>query len=312
MAGKKSWLTQVEFENDYGVDIGILIDMHLLGARIAEVNIGTVINKMKAWQALGKMSKEVSRAILRRASKLPTMNLETLEDISVVSEELDNAINETKQSLKKMVVFDMDNTILHWSFIRTAAKHFNFEQDLAEIVAANYNPFVRTKKIAYLLKSKSLGDLVSVLDSIPVVEDFGEVVKELKTRGYVTGIISDSYTHMTNHLKTKYGLDFSVANELEFDKGVCTGDVKIPFYFLRDKMSVSDSDYCKSNILLKKAQEYSIDVRNVIAIGDGENDMASIKLAGIGISFCSNYEYLDMVADMVIKERKFRRMLDVA
>src|SRR5690606_4466493 len=56
IAGKKNYFTRLEFFNDYGVDVGILIDMYLMNARIQEVNIGYIENKSKPWEALGKMS----------------------------------------------------------------------------------------------------------------------------------------------------------------------------------------------------------------------------------------------------------------
>src|ERR1041384_3164117 len=61
IAGRKSFLSKVQFETDYGVDIGLLIDMHMLGARIKEANIGRVENAMQTWEQLSKMSREVSR-----------------------------------------------------------------------------------------------------------------------------------------------------------------------------------------------------------------------------------------------------------
>ena len=67
IAGKKVFFEQIEFLNDYGVDIGILIDMHFLRARIDEVNIGYIQNKSKPWNCLVKMSREVAGAILQKA-----------------------------------------------------------------------------------------------------------------------------------------------------------------------------------------------------------------------------------------------------
>ena len=69
IAGKKSFFNKIEFFNDYGVDIGILIDMYLMKARVKEVNIGYIENKSKPWEALGKMSGEVSRAIISKAQR---------------------------------------------------------------------------------------------------------------------------------------------------------------------------------------------------------------------------------------------------
>lgn len=67
IAGKKIFFQQVNFLPDYGVDIGILIDMHRLNARIDEVNIGYIENKSKPWRGLAKMSREVANAIIIKA-----------------------------------------------------------------------------------------------------------------------------------------------------------------------------------------------------------------------------------------------------
>lgn len=67
IAGRKSLFEQVDFFHDYGVDIGILIDMYTLQARLKEVRIGYIKNKCKSWENLVKMSAEVAGAILKKA-----------------------------------------------------------------------------------------------------------------------------------------------------------------------------------------------------------------------------------------------------
>ena len=67
MAGRKQFLSSIDFLPDYGVDVGILIDMCRLGARLKEVRIGYIQNKSKPWRGLVDMSKEVSGAILHKA-----------------------------------------------------------------------------------------------------------------------------------------------------------------------------------------------------------------------------------------------------
>lgn len=68
IAGKKSVFQKIELEKDYGVDIGILLDMIKLNVSIEEVKIGELKNVSKSWKALEKMSTEVMRAILKRAN----------------------------------------------------------------------------------------------------------------------------------------------------------------------------------------------------------------------------------------------------
>lgn len=66
IAGKRDFFESVEFEDGYGVDIGILIDMHQMGARIREVYIGHIENAMHSLEELGKMSREVASVILKK------------------------------------------------------------------------------------------------------------------------------------------------------------------------------------------------------------------------------------------------------
>jgi len=100
-------------------------------------------------------------------------------------------------------------------------------------------------------------------------------------------------------------LDFSVANELEFSNSIATGEVKVPSVFIKTKESNCNHDFCKSNAMREIANRYKIDVKNVIAIGDGESDICMIKDCGIGIAFCSSNETLNLVSSKVINERSF-------
>ena len=68
IAGKKTVFQKIELEKDYGVDIGILLDMIKLNVAKEKIKIGEIKNVSKSWKALEKMSTEVMRAILKRAN----------------------------------------------------------------------------------------------------------------------------------------------------------------------------------------------------------------------------------------------------
>lgn len=70
IAGKKQIFEKLQFEKDYGVDIGILIDVVNMKFSIEEVKIGSIQNKSKEWKSLEKMSREVMQAILKRRNIL--------------------------------------------------------------------------------------------------------------------------------------------------------------------------------------------------------------------------------------------------
>ena len=82
IAGRKSLLQRIDFFCDYGVDVGILIDMFHMQARIREVNIGHIRNKSKPWTSLIKMSEEVAGAIIKKTSywmgKAPSANMQSI------------------------------------------------------------------------------------------------------------------------------------------------------------------------------------------------------------------------------------------
>lgn len=311
IAGKRSFFEKLDFEEGYGVDIGILIDMYNLGARITEINIGNIENRMQSLEQLGKMSREVARTIMQKSRSVEMQNLETYENIQIIREQMEYAIKESLMSMKKLAIFDMDNTLLRASFIHTAAKHFGSKDALLEIVSGNDNPFIRTKLIARLLKGKSIGELLEVVDGIEVTPHLDILIQQLKADGYIIGIISDSYDCITNHIKNKFGFDFTIANELEFSKSIATGEVKIPSFFLQDDSSICKHDYCKLNAMIQVCKKYQIEIKNTIMIGDGENDICCIRKAGIGVSFCSSNNMVDAVADYIVKEPDFAKVLPI-
>jgi glucosyl-3-phosphoglycerate synthase len=312
IAAKKKYLQKVTFENDYGVDIGILIDMYNNDARIKEVHVGTINNKSQPWQALGKMSREVSRAILKRAKIKNVLNLDDLEGINIIQDEMETSINESILKLNKMVIFDMDNTILMGRFIYESAKKLGFEDHFYDVLSKNNEPYLLTKHIAMLFKGIQLDKIIEIIESMKIIPDVFDVIKKLKDRGYIIGIISDSYDVITGYIQNKIGADFSLSNELEIKKKIATGEVKIPSYFIKTGKSICNHNICKSNALIYLSEKYNIEYSNMIAIGDGENDICMIKQSGIGVAFCSENKILNAIADKKITNRNFKEILTFA
>lgn len=311
IAGRKSLFLKVDFEEGYGVDIGLLIDMYHLNARIKEVNIGHIENRMQSILQLGKMSRQVASVILAKSRFKGAHDLKTYEDIQIINEQMDVAIHDNLKNLKKIAIFDMDNTLTRKSFIHTAAGHFNFAPELNEIVRQQKNPVTRAKQIATLLKGKSLDELLKLADSIPLTPNVHQLIDKLKEKGFIIGIISDSYDCITRNLMNKLGLDFTLANELEFNNGIATGEVKIPSYFFPDKNNTCTHEHCKNHALNYICRHYSINPADTIMIGDGENDICIIEKAGVGISFCATCEETDRVADYVVKEYDFGQVAEL-
>lgn len=66
IAGKRDVFEKIEFEKDYGVDVGILLDVYIEKYKIKQIDIGKIENNSKDWKLLDKMASEVIRAILLR------------------------------------------------------------------------------------------------------------------------------------------------------------------------------------------------------------------------------------------------------
>ena len=107
-------------------------------------------------------------------------------------------------------------------------------------------------------------------------------------------------------------MDFSIGNELEFSKSIATGEVRVPSSFIRTYKSLCNHDFCKANVLLQLAEQYSLELENIIAIGDSENDICLIRESGIGVAFRASNKYLNLVADRIISEKSFLELLDIA
>lgn len=311
IAGRKMFFNKIDFFNDYGVDIGILIDMYLMKARVKEVNIGYIENKSKPWQALGKMSNEVSRAIITKAQKQGSTHIseEEIHSLETINREMNKTLREKLSGFHRMLIFDMDDTILKGRTIDACAKTFGFTNKLNDLREEEKDGMILTKRIALLLKGRTIDDMLNVVSTIPMIDDIKEVVANFKERGYVIGIISNSYSLVTNYVRQTIGADFSYANQLEFFDGKCTGEVNMPSYFFGSPESLCGHSYCKTNALHYACEKYNVQLKNCIVVGDSRDDRCMVAHAGKGVSFCSQDELLETIATKNIREPSFQSLL---
>lgn len=311
IAGKKTLFQKIDFFNDYGVDIGILIDMYLMKARVQEVNIGYIENKSKPWQALGKMSKEVSHAIISKAqSQNPREAKEdVIHSLETINSEMNKTLREELSDFNKMAIFDMDDTILKGRTIDTFAKEFGFTAKLEDLRDQEKDPIILTKRIGLLLKGRTMDELLNIASRIEMVHDIKDVVAALKQRGYIVGIISNSYTLITNFVRQRIGAEFSYANQLEFFEGKATGEVGLPSYFFGSPGSICGHGYCKTNALIIACEKYNVHLKNCIAIGDSRDDRCMVGHAGKGFAFRTQDQVLETIALKNIREDSFQSLL---
>jgi phosphoserine phosphatase SerB len=260
------------------------------------------------------MSKEVSRAIISKAQRQhpEEFSEEDIHSLETINSEMNKTLREKLCGFHKMIVFDMDDTILKGRTIDACAKEFGFTGKLEDLRESEKDSIILTKRIGMLLKGRTMDDLLNVASKIEMIPDIKQVVKSLKERGYIVGIISNSYTLITNYVRQQIDADFAYANQLEFFEGKATGEVNLPFYFFGSPESICGHSYCKTNALQHACEKYNVQLKNCMAVGDSRDDRCMVGHAGKGVSFCTKDELLASIAHKNIREDSFQSLLTLA
>jgi len=180
---------------------------------------------------------------------------------------------------RRLFAFDMDSTLIQGEVIDELAKMAGVADEVVKITESAMRGEIEfresfRRRVA-LLKGLPEARVCELVGKIPLAEGAERLISTLKTLGYKTAILSGGFTFFARHLQERFGIDYIYANELEFADGVVTGEV-----------SGQIVDGARKAALLKEitAQE-RISLEQVIAVGDGANDLPMLHLAGMGIAF---------------------------
>jgi phosphoserine phosphatase len=180
---------------------------------------------------------------------------------------------------KRLIVFDMDSTLIQKEVIVEMAKVYGVGEQVHKITEAAMNGEIDfdeslVKRVA-LLKGMPEAKLKNILDEIPLTDGVEEFIMTVKKLGYKTAIISGGFSYFANAFKEKLSIDYAFANDLEISKNILTGKVAGPIVNAEKK----------AMFLELLAQQENIKLEQVVAIGDGANDLPMLAKAGLGIAF---------------------------
>lgn len=180
---------------------------------------------------------------------------------------------------KRLIVFDMDSTLIQTEVIDELADLVGAGEEVRQITHRAMNGEIDFDESLRLRVSKLKGletsRMQEVLENLPLTQGVEEFIKTIKSLGYKVALISGGFTFFADALKYKLGLDYSFANELEIQDGMLTGHVTGTIVNANQKA-----------ILVKLiAQQENISLEQVVAIGDGANDLPMLATAGLGIAF---------------------------
>lgn len=188
-------------------------------------------------------------------------------------------------SRPKLVVFDMDGTLINGRLIEVISNKYGLSEKVVRIQSdQSLQGYKKTEMIASLLRGIKAIEIVKAINSIPIMNNADKIVTWFKKNGYVTGIITDSYTIAAEVIAKKLQLDFFAANELNVENGILTGGIKMPLGWEKINCSCTIS-ICKRYHLNQYSNKYGVNIEDTIAIGDTRGDICMIKQAGLGIAF---------------------------
>ncbi|PVZ66353.1 phosphoserine phosphatase SerB [Pelagibaculum spongiae] len=180
---------------------------------------------------------------------------------------------------RRLVCFDMDSTLIQTEVIDELAEEAGIgEQCKAITESAMRGELDFTESFAKrlsLLKGLDESVLQKVADRLPITEGAEKLLSTLNKLGYKTAILSGGFNYFGQHLQRKLGVDYVFANELEIIDGKVTGEVQ---------GTVVDGNR-KAELLEMLAGKENITLEQVIAVGDGANDLPMLSKAGLGIAF---------------------------
>lgn len=180
---------------------------------------------------------------------------------------------------RRLVAFDMDSTLIQAEVIDELAKVKGVGEQVSAITAAAMRGELDFKQSltqrVELLRGLPAHRLQELLHSIQLAEGAERLISTLKLLGYKTAILSGGFNFFGKYLQARLGIDYVFANDLEIVNGALTG---------RLASEIVDGAN-KAELLQSIARRENISMDQVVAVGDGANDLPMLNRAGMGIAF---------------------------
>ena len=213
--------------------------------------------------------------------------------------------DEYARRAQRLIVFDVDSTLIQGEVIEMLAAHAGKEAEVKEITDRAMRGEIdfaeSLRERVATLQGLPASIIKEVSDSIVLTPGARTTVRTLKHLGFKCGVVSGGFNQVIAPLAEDLELDFMRANELDIKDGVLTGKVNGAIV---DRAG-------KAAALKEFAERERVSLSQTVAVGDGANDIDMLKAAGMGIAFNAkpalrtvadnsvNFPYLDEVLFML-------------
>ncbi len=306
IAARRSLLQRLRFENDYGVDVGLLLDAAQLKARMVQVHIGHIEHDSQPLQALGDMASQVMRVILDRASRYGRLKLEQVKEMQEVERRMQAELPVLLQKIahaEKLALLDMDGVILDGRFIVELAQRTFKTRALSQYLDnPRFSAESRTRMIASLFSGISRDVFTQTAQETPLMPGAVETVVGLRKLGYRVGIVTDSFFVASEIARRRVFADFSVAHVMRFRNDKATGEVKLAQAMTSHPQGCDEHSICKLNALRHLTGHAGFAPKDVIAVGDSENDICLLRAIPQSFAFRPKSDSVRAAARNVIDD----------
>ncbi|MER7705660.1 phosphoserine phosphatase SerB [Kitasatospora sp. NPDC097605] len=180
---------------------------------------------------------------------------------------------------KRLVVMDVDSTLIQDEVIELFAAHAGCEAEVAEVTAAAMRGELDFAESLHARVALLAGLDAAVTEKVRAEVRFTPgartLIRTLQRLGFQVAVVSGGFTQVTDHLVEQLGLDFAAANTLEVVDGKFTGRVVGEIV---DRAG-------KARWLTRFAEQARVPLEQTVAIGDGANDLDMLNAAGLGVAF---------------------------
>ena len=190
----------------------------------------------------------------------------------------------------KLVMFDMDGTLIDGRSILIFSEKKGFKDNLLNSLRSDKQPYEKSIEIAQFLKGVNSKELLDIFRKIPLQKNVEMVTQKIREKNIKTAVVTDSYQFIADDLKKRLGFDYAFANNLIIENNIVTGKIILNNSSLRICETGITYSICKDLVLDKICNELNINSDEIIAIGDGVVDIGMIKKAGLGIAYKASEE----------------------